>query len=121
MQRCGIYLHLQRWFEYWVFAKVIFKKNFKTQFQRLLSGDRFFFTHANGVGSQFNQNQIQLLRNVRMSDIVCKNSAVSQIQRQAFQITSGSNPLTSCTNAYNLDIDALLGEHNEHLQFAGVC
>ena len=47
-----------------------------------------------------------------MSDIVCKNSAVSEIQGQAFLAAtrpSGSNPLASCTNAYNLDIDALFG------------
>ena len=47
-----------------------------------------------------------------MSDIVCKNSAVSEIQGQAFLAatrSSGSNPLASCTNAYNLDIDALFG------------
>ena len=45
-------------------------------------------------------------------DIVCKNSVVSEIQEKAFLAatrSSGSNPLASCTNAYNLDIDALFG------------
>jgi len=82
------------------------------QFLHLKDGDRFFFTHTNNVGTQFNLNQINALKNVRMSDIICKTSTISQVQRRAFEIPTafgGNNPLVPCTNAYNLDISAFLG------------
>ena len=49
-----------------------------------------------------------------MSDIVCLNSAVSEIQQQAFLIdtqSNGSNRLTSCADAYRLNIDAFFGKN----------
>jgi len=80
---------------------------------RLIDGDRFFFTHTSNVGTQFNLNQINALRNVKMSDIICKTSKISQVQRRAFEIptaSGGNNPLVPCTNAYNLDVAAFLGK-----------
>ncbi len=85
----------------------------KHQFMRLIDGDRFFFTHTSNVGTQFNLNQINALKNVRMSDIICKTSKISQVQRRAFEIptaSGGNNPPVSCTNAYNLDVAAFLGK-----------
>jgi hypothetical protein len=84
------------------------------QFQQLVVGDRFLFTHSNNVGSQLTQSQISAIRNVRMSDIICKTTSISQIQQNAFLVPSpvgGSNPLVSCSNTYNLDINAFLGNN----------
>ena len=82
------------------------------QFERLVDGDRYLFSHKNNVGSQFTQNQIIALKNVKLSDIICKTTSISQIQQNAFLVPSpvgGLNPLVSCSNAYNLDIDAFFG------------
>jgi hypothetical protein len=82
------------------------------QFQRLVVGDRFLFTHSNNVGSQFTQSQIKAIKNVKMSDIICKTTSISQIQRNSFLVPSpvgGPNQAVSCSNAYNLDIISLLG------------
>jgi len=85
------------------------------QFMRLRDGDRYFFTHTNNVGTQFNLNQINALKNVRMSDIICKTSSISQVQRRAFErptSSGGTNPPVLCSNAYSLDISAFLGKLN---------
>ena len=82
------------------------------QFTRLRDGDRHFFTHAQNVGAQFNQNQLSAIRNVKMSDIICKTSTISQVQPNAFLIPTtavGTNPLVLCSNAYTIDITSFLG------------
>jgi len=82
------------------------------QFQRLVVGDRFLFTHSKNVGSQFTQSQIKAIKNVKMSDVICKTTSVSQIQRNSFLVPTpvrGPNPLVPCSNAYNLDINAFFG------------
>ena len=89
------------------------------QFKNLLTGDRYFFAHGGRVGSQFNQNQVQLIRKIRMSDIVCKNSAVAQVRRKAFEtVDKITNPLTNCSAVHGLDIDAVLGERGYFILLA---
>jgi hypothetical protein len=54
-----------------------------------------------------------------MADIVCKNTAIAKMQRNAFLSATdanGANPLASCSDAYNLDIAALLGTQTINLK-----
>jgi peroxidase len=75
------------------------------QFQRLILGDRYFFTHGGDVGAKFTKNQMKALRKVRMFDILCLNTNIGNLQKKAFKIANGSgNPLVSCTTAASIDV-----------------
>jgi peroxidase len=83
------------------------------QFKRLLSGDRFFLTHSNNVGIQMLDHQVNAIRNVKLSDIICLTSSIRDIQRRVFEIPSpplGPNPLVPCSNAFSLDMNRFYGE-----------
>ena len=75
------------------------------QFERLLSGDRYFFAHKDGVGSNFSKPQIKALRNVSMFDLVCLNTNIADLQKKAFEIANqDNNPLASCSTAESFDV-----------------
>ena len=50
-----------------------------------------------------------------MSDIICKNANINEIQGRVFELQSdaygSANPLASCKQAYNLDIQMFVGEN----------
>lgn len=77
------------------------------QFSRLARGDRYFFTHSGNVGSQFTNPQIQDLRRVTMFDLLCKNFAISFVQRRVFENPSMilGNPLVECWQAFSININ----------------
>ena len=79
------------------------------QFQRLIAGDRYFFTHSGNVGAKFTTNQIRALRQVRLFDILCLNTNISNLQKKAFKVaTAFRNPLVSCANAASIDVSLFL-------------
>ncbi len=82
------------------------------QFQNMMFGDRYFYTHGNNVGAQFNSDQINAIQKIKISDIICKTTSVKDIQHQAFQIPSpahGPNQLVPCKSAYSIDINTFFG------------
>jgi hypothetical protein len=74
------------------------------QFQKLVDGDRYFFTHSGGVGAKFNDAQIRQIRRVSLADVLCKSQSVNQIQRKAFEIQSAANPIQSCSQAFSINL-----------------
>ena len=75
------------------------------QFQWLRDGDRYFFTHGGGVGMRLNLTQISAVKKVRMFDIVCLNTNISQLQKKAFKVQdSSTNPFILCTQAQSIDV-----------------
>ena len=79
------------------------------QFQRLVSGDRYFFTHKENKGAKFTQEQVSALRNVRMFDILCLTTYIELVQKNAFKLTSAiENPLASCKEAVGIDVALFL-------------
>jgi hypothetical protein len=47
-----------------------------------------------------------------MSDIVCRNTAITQARKKTFETADKlTNPLINCTDVRGLDIDAMLGKH----------
>ncbi len=48
-----------------------------------------------------------------MSDIICKNANINEIQGRVFELQSDiygiRNPIVSCKQAYNLDIQMFVG------------
>jgi hypothetical protein len=77
------------------------------EFNRILYGDRYFFTHTNG-GSRFSSAQRQRLRSVLMAHLICSNTNIVQIQQYVFRIVSQSNPLLQCSSAPFIDINTFL-------------
>ncbi|CAG0907558.1 unnamed protein product [Cyprideis torosa] len=89
------------------------------QFHRLRFGDRFFFTHLSQgesdcnddalafVGNGLRKLERELIRKRRLRDIMCDNTNITQIQTNAFNLPSSSNPLTSCSGS-NLGTSEIL-------------
>ena len=77
----------------------------KQQFERLISGDRYFFAHKDNVGMRLTSNQISAVRKVKLFDVLCLNTNIRELQRQAFRIPlSSGNPLVSCLSAESIDV-----------------
>jgi len=75
------------------------------QFESLIRGDRYFFTHRGNVGMSMTGEQIRAVRKVRMFDILCLNTNIRDLQRQAFKIPmSIGNPLVPCLSAESIDV-----------------
>ena len=75
------------------------------QFQRLLTGDRYFFTHKGGVGSNLSNTQLKAIRKVSIFDIVCLNTNIQNLQKNAFTIANqATNPLAPCSTASGIDM-----------------
>jgi hypothetical protein len=50
-------------------------------------------------------NQISAVRKVRMFDVLCLNTNIQDLQRQAFKIPAASgNPLVPCLTAESIDV-----------------
>ncbi len=58
-----------------------------TQFQRLMKGDRFFFTHSD-VSGAFSTEQLVALRGRTLGDIICENSALKEAPHNVFYVES---------------------------------
>jgi hypothetical protein len=56
------------------------------QFKRLITGDRYFFSHKGNVGMSLTHKQIKAVRDVRMFDILCLNTNIQDLQRKAFKV-----------------------------------
>ncbi len=52
-------------------------------FARLKAGDRYFFTHLNQAGS-FTAKQRKKIILRRLSDVICDNTEIQQLQGNAF-------------------------------------
>ena len=57
----------------------------RDQFERLLQGDRFFYTHVGQVGS-FTKEQRELINARTFSDILCDNTAILELQENVFKV-----------------------------------
>lgn len=72
------------------------------QFRALKNGDRFYYEN-NGVG-RFSQGQLNEIRGVTLSQVICRNTGISQIQRNAFRDIGNGNPLVSCRSLKDIDL-----------------
>lgn len=75
------------------------------QFNRLKFGDRYFFTHGRQTGS-FSSQQLEEIRKTTWAKIICSNTDVDEVQRNVFLFPSRSNPVTTCRNLPDINLDA---------------
>jgi len=77
------------------------------QFSRLKDGDRFFFTHTNGAAG-FNLAARQAIMARKMSDIICDNTRIEKVPKNAFlPQNSHGNPLVVCGSHTPLNLGAI--------------
>ena len=82
------------------------------QFQRLLFGDRYFFTHsaknkARGLGKKTKESVLGRT----LGDVICQNTHAEEIQPNVFKIPEvATNPVEPCEDADDLDFSAIAQE-----------
>ena len=82
------------------------------QFNALLFGDRFFFSHSGGEGHQGLAEPLkQEIRQRSLRDIICDNTNIASLQRSVLSKTSRTNPSLSCRSKNTIDFNVV----KEHL------
>ena len=84
------------------------------QFQKLMSGDRFFFTHSSlGVQNEkgLPSRSKEIIRNRTLGDIICDNTDATRTPRRVME-KSLSNDLIKCSDRVGIDFGAILEELN---------
>jgi peroxidase len=76
------------------------------QFEDLKKGDRLYFENGQSSATRFSSAQLQEIRKVKFSSLICDNFAVSTVQPNAFKMALGSlgNARTSCNNIASMDL-----------------
>ena len=70
------------------------------QFEKLLFGDRFFFTHRNQAGS-FTADQLKQLRKRTLRDIICENTDITKARENVFLLRG---KMKNCTDVHQLEL-----------------
>ena len=71
------------------------------QFERVKEGDRFFFTHKDEAGS-FTTAAKEILLARTLSGVICDNTDITSVPRDAFVYTSTDN-YEDCSKTIKLD------------------
>jgi hypothetical protein len=74
------------------------------QFRDLKFGDRFYYENGHDVNTRFQLPQLNEIRKVTMSKLICDNLDIESIQRNAFLPISPANPLISCKSLPPFDL-----------------
>ena len=89
----------------------------RNQFERLLGGDRYFFTHSSGgcgageEGRGLETASKQSVLGRRLAHIICQNSHADSLQENVFRPaaeTPALNPSRPCSSYPDLDWDAIV-------------
>ncbi|XP_013859259.1 eosinophil peroxidase [Austrofundulus limnaeus] len=73
-----------------------------TQFQRVRQGDRLWYQNP-GV---FTPNQRAALSSATLSRIICDNTGITTIPRDAFRVVSATNPMVQCSSIPQMSLTA---------------
>ena len=79
------------------------------QFNALMFGDRYFFTHSSGPGHR--GLPVELRREVRrrtLRDVMCENTDIGSLQRNVMKRTDRSNPESSCNTVNEINWDVII-------------
>ncbi|XP_014771227.1 chorion peroxidase [Octopus bimaculoides] len=72
------------------------------QFEVLKNGDRFWY--ENNDKGAFSRVQLQEIRKVSLTEILCRNTRITEIQKNSFVAASESNPLVKCGTLAKIDL-----------------
>ncbi|XP_060553491.1 peroxidase-like isoform X2 [Ruditapes philippinarum] len=71
------------------------------QFRSLKNGDRFYYEHDE-VG-KFTPEQLREIRGTTMSKVMCRNTGIPHLQRNAFKDVISGNPIVNCRTMKDID------------------
>ncbi|XP_054717391.1 chorion peroxidase-like [Uloborus diversus] len=71
------------------------------QFYHLKYGDRFFFEHGGQAGS-FSPDQLREIRRTTLANLICQNTQIQQIQRNAFLYRGASQVCSKLAKVANI-------------------
>jgi peroxidase len=76
------------------------------QFRDLKNGDRFYFENGQSTATRFSSVQLDEIRKVKFSTLICENFNVVSVQPNAFKMAYSSlaNARTSCNNLAKMDL-----------------
>ena len=67
------------------------------QFQDLKFGDRFYYEHGHSAATRFTPDQLNVIRGVSLSSILCRNVKITRVQKWPFLVWHPqSNPFYDC-------------------------
>ncbi|XP_013398465.1 myeloperoxidase-like [Lingula anatina] len=72
------------------------------QFRRLKYGDRYFYQHSGETG--LTEDQLLSIKGVLLSRVMCENTGITQVQKQALKAVGESNPYVDCNALPGLDL-----------------
>jgi len=87
---------------------------FAQTIHNLKFGDRFYFENGDNENIRFTLAQLDSIRHVRMSSVVCDVLGLRQIQKNAFQLVNNDdtkfriNPLIDCDQLQKIDLNLFL-------------
>ncbi|CAG9579728.1 unnamed protein product [Danaus chrysippus] len=77
----------------------------KEQLWRTRVSDRYFYSHMGEAGS-FTKRQLAEVRKSSLSRLLCYNTKIQTVPRDAFQTVDESNPLISCSDLKKMNLEA---------------
>merc|ERR1719309_1906125 len=79
------------------------------QFKKLMSGDRFFFTHVRGDGNErgLRPRTLRTVRRRRLGNVICDNTGATTTREFAMSMTSS---FFKCPRNEDLDFDVIVEE-----------
>ena len=86
-----------------------------TQFQKLMSGDRFFFTHKDlGTNNEkgFPAKAKESIRKRTLGDVICDNTDTTETRGRVMVI---SNDVIKCSERPDIDFSAFVQTPGEHV------
>ncbi|GAU98547.1 hypothetical protein RvY_09677-2 [Ramazzottius varieornatus] len=72
-----------------------------TEFRTKRFSDRFWHERSH----QFSQSQLNYLRRIKMSQIVCLTTGIRHVAAQSFLVVSDNNPLVPCSSAKEFNLE----------------
>merc|ERR1719317_1452626 len=81
------------------------------QFNSLLFGDRFFFTHTSGENHRGMTPQMSaMIKKRTLRDILCENTKIPSLQKFVMKKESRQNPTSTCFRTNDLDFSLVIDE-----------
>ncbi|OWA50689.1 putative Peroxidasin-like protein [Hypsibius exemplaris] len=80
------------------------------QFQRLRSGDRFWYENDNALPSRLTDGQLASIRQTTIASILCQSqSGIESVQKCVFEAISDTTPRVACSDISPLNLDPWIG------------
>ncbi|XP_047025775.1 peroxidase-like isoform X1 [Helicoverpa zea] len=77
----------------------------REQLWRTKAGDRYFYSHQDESG-KFTKRQLAEIKRASLARLICDNTPLDRIQKDAFQPVSVSNPVVPCEEIKKVNLEA---------------